>query len=138
MSKYHITENKLKKTTYQTLVSASLMDELREKILKIVLIQKKYKDKHYSAKQLARDLGTNTRYVSAVVNVKFRMNYTSFINKYRIEEAMTLLTDKRYANCNMQEIADMVGFANRQSFYAAFYRVTGITPRQFRMEHGAL
>jgi AraC-like DNA-binding protein len=111
------------------------MDELRDKILEIVLVQKKYKDKRYSAKQLARDLGTNTRYVSAVVNVKFRMNYTSFINKFRVEEAMTLMLDKRYLRCNMEEISDMVGFSNRQSFYAAFYRMTGITPRQFKIEN---
>ena len=29
----------------------------------------------------------------------------------------------------------MVGFANRQSFYASFYRVMGMTPRDYRMEH---
>lgn len=106
------------------------MDELKEKILDIILIQKKYKDKDYSARRLAEDLGTNTRYISAVVNVRFHMNYTSFVNKYRIEEAMTLLTDKRYRDLNMEDISDMVGFANRQSFYAAFYRINGITPRE--------
>ena len=137
MAKYNISEKKTKNAAYRGLVKATLMDELKEKILDIILIRQKYKDKDYSAKQLAADLGTNTRYVSAVVNVKFRMNYTSFINKFRIEEAMTLLTDKRYAHCNMQEISDMVGFANRQSFYAAFYRLTGITPRQYKKEHSA-
>ena len=29
----------------------------------------------------------------------------------------------------------MVGFANRQSFYASFYRIVGITPREYRMQH---
>ena len=29
----------------------------------------------------------------------------------------------------------MVGFANRQSFYASFYRVMGMTPRDYRMQH---
>ena len=135
MAKYNILEKKTKNAAYRELVNATLMDELKEKILDIILIRQKYKDKDYSAKQLAADLGTNTRYVSAVVNVKFRMNYTSFINKFRIDEAMTLLTDKRYAHYNMQEIADMVGFANRQSFYAAFYRLTGITPRQYKLKH---
>lgn len=138
MAKYNIYEKKAKNAAYRELVNATLMDELKEKILDIVLIRQKYKDKDYSAKQLAQDLGTNTRYVSAVVNVKFRMNYTSFINKFRIEEAMTLLTDKRYSACNMEEISDMVGFSNRQSFYAAFYRMTGITPRQYKKEHAAL
>lgn len=133
MAKYNITEKKEKTAAYRSLVSPKLMDELKEKILDIILIQKKYKDKDYSAKRLAEDLGTNTRYISAVVNVRFHMNYTSFVNKYRIEEAMTLLTDKRYQDLNMEDISDMVGFANRQSFYAAFYRINGITPREYKM-----
>lgn len=133
MAKYNIREKKEKVAAYRNLVSPKLMDELKEKILDIILIQKKYKDKDYSAKKLAEDLGTNTRYISAVVNVRFHMNYTSFVNKYRIEEAMTLLTDKRYQDLNMEEISDMVGFSNRQSFYAAFYRINGITPREYKL-----
>lgn len=132
MSKYNISEKTPKQAFYRTQVNATLMDELKEKILDIILIRQKYKDKNYSAKQLAIDLGTNTRYVSAVVNVKFHMNYTSFVNKFRIEEAMSLLADRRYASCNMEEISDMIGFSNRQSFYASFYKLTGMTPRQYK------
>jgi len=135
MTKYNITEKKEKEAAYRSLVSPKLMDELKEKILQIILIQKKYKDKDYSAKKLAEDLGTNTRYISAVVNVKFHMNYTSFVNKFRIEEAMTLLVDKRYKDLNMEDISDMVGFANRQSFYASFYKVNQVTPRDYKMKH---
>ncbi len=65
------------------------------------------------------------------------MNYTSFVNKFRIEEAMALLVDKRYQELNMEEISDMVGFANRQSFYASFYRINGVTPRDYRIHHRA-
>ncbi len=137
MAKYNITEKKDKNAAYRSLVSPELMDELKGKILNIILIQKKYKDKDYSAKQLAEDLGTNTRYISAVVNVKFHMNYTSFVNKYRIEEAMTLLVDKRYRDLNMEDISDMVGFANRQSFYASFFKFNGITPREYKLKHQA-
>lgn len=137
MAKYNITEKKEKKAAYRMLVSAPLMDELKEKILNIILIEKKFKDKNYSAKRLAEDLGTNTRYVSAVVNVKFHMNYTSFVNKYRIEEAMAMLIDQRYQDLSMEEISDMVGFSNRQSFYASFYRITGTTPRDFKQSHYA-
>ena len=135
MAKYNITEKKEKEAAYRTLVNPQLMDEMKEKILDIIVMKKKYKDKDYSAKQLAEDLGTNTRYISAVVNVRFHMNYTSVVNKFRIEEAMTILTDKRYKDLNMEEVSDMVGFANRQSFYASFYKIMNMTPRDYRMQH---
>lgn len=135
MAKYNITEKKDKDATYRNLVSPTLMDELKERILEILVMQKKYKDKDYSAKHLAADLGTNTRYISAVVNVRFHMNYTSLVNKYRIEEAMSILTDRRYKDLRIEEVSDMVGFSNRQSFYASFYRIMGITPREYRMSH---
>ena len=128
MTKYNITEKKEKEAAYRSLVSPKLMDEMKEKILHIIVMEKKYKDKNYSAKKLAEDLGTNTRYVSAVVNVRFHMNYTSFINKFRIEEAMAILVDRRYQDLRMEEVSDMVGFANRQSFYASFHKIMRMTP----------
>lgn len=135
MAKYNITEKKEKEAAYRSLVSPRLMDELEQKINNIIIIQKRYKDKDYSAKKLAEDLGTNTRYISAVVNVRFHMNYTSFVNQYRIQEAMSLLVDRRYQDLNMEEISDMVGFSNRQSFYASFFKINGMTPRDYKMQH---
>ena len=136
MAKYNITDKKDKEATYRNLVSPMLMDELKEKILNVIVMQKKYKDKDYSAKKLAMELGTNTRYVSAVVNVKFHMNYTSFVNKYRIEEAMSILIDKRYQDLRIEEVSDMVGFSNRQSFYASFYKlIVRIRPRPRRKQN---
>ena len=135
MAKYNITEKREKEAAYRSLVSPRLMDEMQEKIMNIVVMQKKYRDKDYSAKRLAEDLGTNTRYISAVVNVRFHMNYTSFVNKYRIDEAMSILVDKRYQDLRMEEVSDMVGFANRQSFYASFFKIMGITPREYRISH---
>ena len=137
MAKYNITEKKEKEAVYRSLINPTLMDELKEKILDIILIQKKYKDKDYSAKRLAEDLGTNTRYISAVVNVRFHMNYTSFVNKFRIDEAMALLTDKRFHELSMEEVSDMVGFSNRQSFYASFFKINNMTPRDYKMRHYA-
>jgi AraC-like DNA-binding protein len=111
------------------------MDRMQEQILKIIVFDKKYLDKDYSAQDLANEIGTNTRYISAVVNVRFHMNFTSFVNSYRINDAKSILVDKRYQDLNIEEVSDMVGFSNRQSFYAAFYRFTGITPRQWRIDN---
>ena len=45
MAKYNITKKREKEAAYQTLISPGLMDDLKEKILDIILIQQKYKDK---------------------------------------------------------------------------------------------
>ena len=50
MAKYNITPPKEKEAAYRNLVNPKLMDELEEKIINIILVQKKYKDKDYSAK----------------------------------------------------------------------------------------
>lgn len=136
MVKYNINlDDNKKEAAYRSLVNPKLMSELKVKIVKVLLKKKKYKDKNYSAKLLAEELNTNTRYISAVVNVCFNMNYTSLVNKYRVEDAKKLLVSKRYRNLKMEEISDMVGFSNRQSFYASFYKFTGITPRKYRNDN---
>ena len=135
MAKYNICEIKEKKAAYRSLVSPAVMDRMQEQIMKIIVMDKKYRDKDYSAQDLANEIGTNTRYISAVVNVRFHMNFTSFVNSYRISDAKSILVDKRYQDLNIEEVSDMVGFANRQSFYAAFYRFTGITPRQYHINN---
>ena len=133
--KYNLREKNGKEAAYRTLIRAELADELYDKILNIVVVQKKYKDPTYSAQDLARELKTNTRYLSAVINSRFNMNYSCLLNEYRIKEAVHLLVDKRYVDKNIEEISTMVGFANRQSFYAAFYKNVGITPREYRLKH---
>jgi YesN/AraC family two-component response regulator len=132
---YNLRERKIKSAAYRSLIRPELADELYDKILGIIVVQKKYKDPSYSAKDLAKELKTNTRYLSAVVNSRFGMNYSCLLNEYRVNDAKHLLIDKRYADKNVEEISAMVGFANRQSFYAAFYKNVGETPNSYRKTH---
>lgn len=132
---YNIKEKKEKNATYRSLIRAELADELYEKILNIIVIQKRYRDKEFSAKELAKELQTNTRYISAVINSRFNTNFSCLINEYRIKEALHRMTDKRYLDMTIEEIGALVGFANRQSFYASFYRIMGETPNGYRKRH---
>ena len=132
---YNLREKKEKNAAYRSLIRPELADELYDKIINIVVVQKKYRDPDYSAKMLAKELETNTRYLSAVINSRFGMNYSCLLNEYRIREALHLLTDKRYAAKYIEDISTMVGFANRQSFYAAFYKIMGETPNGYRKKH---
>ncbi|MGN0222380.1 MAG: helix-turn-helix domain-containing protein [Prevotella sp.] len=132
MAKYNIKEPKVKDAAYRSMIKPEMADVLKKEIYDVIVKRKKYLDHSYTAKQLASDISTNTRYISAVVNVKFGMNYSNFVNKYRVEDAMKVLASKEFRNLTMDEVSMMVGFANRQSFYSAFYRLKRMTPRQYR------
>lgn len=121
-----------KAPVYLTKISRETFDKLKEQILHVLVVEKRYREIGFSAHQLAEMLHTNTRYVSIVLSVRYHANFAQFINKLRIEEAMALLQDQRYANLRIEEISDMVGFANRQSFYRAFCQIVGKTPRQYQ------
>ena len=132
---YNIREKQEKNAAYRSLIRAELADELYDKILNIIVIEKRYRNKEFSAKSLAVELNTNTRYISAVINSRFNTNFSCLINEYRIKEALHRMTDKRFSDMTIEEIGTLVGFANRQSFYAAFYRVMGETPNIYRKRH---
>lgn len=132
---YNIREKQEKNAAYRSLIRAELADELYDRILNIIIIEKRYRDKNFTAKELAMELGTNTRYISAVINSRFNTNFSCLVNEHRIKEAQYKLVDKRYQGMTIEEIGISVGFANRQSFYASFYRVVGETPNSYRKKH---
>lgn len=86
-------------------------------------------DSGISLDTLAKELGRNRAYISNVVN-KHGENFSIFINRYRIKQAIRLISKNR--NESFESIAFMVGFNNRQSFYNAFKNLTGLSPSQFK------
>ncbi|HBF04727.1 MAG TPA: AraC family transcriptional regulator [Prevotella sp.] len=135
MAKYNIQPKKEKNARYQTLLSEETKDRLRDEILRLIVTERRYKDPTYNSKKLAADLNTNSRYISAVCATRFHKNYSELVNDYRVNDAMSLLTDKRYAKMSVEDISMMAGFSTRQSFYANFFKRIGITPRQYRLNH---
>jgi len=45
-----------------------------------------------------------------------------------------MMTDKRNRHLTMEDVAKASGFANRQTFYAAFYRFHAKSPKQYQDE----
>ena len=46
---YNLKERKIKNAAYRDMIRAELADELYDKIMDIIVLQKKYKDPNYSA-----------------------------------------------------------------------------------------
>ena len=130
-----IKETNGEKKKAKPLVSARMTEALKKQIMEKLVTGKKFLDSRYTARKLAEEIGTNHRYLSVVLREEFHTNYTSLVNKYRVGEAMTLLTDWRCREMSIEDISDKVGFAHRQSFYAAFTKIVGSTPKAFRLRY---
>ncbi|WP_349983064.1 helix-turn-helix domain-containing protein, partial [Phocaeicola massiliensis] len=72
--------------------------------------------------------GTNTTYLSNVVNHYFKCNFKTLVNRCRVEYAKLLLRkEKRTAD----ELIKLCGFTSRSVFYSAFIREVGVVPSRY-------
>lgn len=97
----------------------------------LIVMEKIFVNDNLSVEDVAIRLGTNSKYVSQVINEKYGRNFYNFINAYRVEEAQKLLRSGGLEKYSMLGIAQMVGFGSKSSFNAYFKRITGLTPSEF-------
>ncbi len=90
-----------------------------------------YLDPNLSLRQLANNTGYSTRDVSYIINQSIGLNFNEFVNKYRIRLACQLLRT-RETNHSIIDVVYKSGFNSKSSFYSAFKKLTGLTPKQFR------
>ncbi|HPG32248.1 MAG TPA: AraC family transcriptional regulator [Lentimicrobium sp.] len=90
-----------------------------------------------SVEDVANRLGTNSKYVSQVINEQYGKNFYNYINSYRVEEAQKLLLSGGMEKYTILGIAQMVGFGSKSSFNSSFKRITGLTPSEFMKANGS-
>jgi AraC-like DNA-binding protein len=106
-------------------------DKILENLNELLEEDKIYKRPELSLHVLADELGTNTSYLSTIINTHFRVNLKSLINKYRIDEARKLLVSEETSGYSIEGIAHEVGFQSRSVFYQTFKQITGMTPTAY-------
>lgn len=98
--------------------------------------EKKYQDPEISLEKLAHALHSNKHHVSQIINAYKGVSFFEYINQLRIEEAKVLLAETTRQDLHIIEVAYTVGFNNKVSFNAAFKKITGMTPTDYRKNHG--
>ena len=107
-----------------------------EKIIRnlVSFYYKDYISKHYSEERLSiKEIGDHVflsaSYICTYFKTQTGQTLNQYITEYRMERAMQLLQDKRYA---ITDISEKVGYNNGNYFGKSFKKFTGLTPSQYR------
>lgn len=113
-------------------LSEKTMTEMVSAIEEAFKNEQVYRDSELSLSSLARRLNTNTAYLSRVINEYYGLNFSNFINTYRINAAQRMVLSTEYDHFTIEGIAREVGFKSKSSFNAAFKNITGLTPSAYK------
>lgn len=93
---------------------------------------KNYLDNKMSLATLSAQLGTNTKYLSEIINKYKDKNFNTYINELRIKHVIQLLsTDRTYLQYKISYIAEIGGFTSHSAFTNVFKSVTGFSPNEY-------
>ncbi|AZB24679.1 helix-turn-helix domain-containing protein [Chryseobacterium bernardetii] len=77
---------------------------------------------------LAKNIKTNTAYLSEIINTHKGKNFAAYLNDLRIDFALNrLVKDKKFRSYKLSVIAEELGYNNEQAFSLAFKKKTGTT-----------
>ncbi|WP_289307523.1 AraC family transcriptional regulator, partial [uncultured Phocaeicola sp.] len=102
--------------------------ELYKYVLYYLEVRQVFLDPEISLKKLSGMIETNQTYLSNVVNRYFGCHLKDLLNKYRVEYAKELLRSDIYT---LEELPRRCGFLSRSTFYAAFKKVAGVSPKRY-------
>jgi len=131
----NLSRKKITDPKYNRFVKDDVLDDLEEKIKDILIRKEKYKDPDYNAKKLADDCDTKMTRISIAFNSRFKMNYNMFVNKQRVDAIKRMLSDEKFDDMNIPEIAKLAGFKTIIPVFSAFKCFEGMTPFEYRKTH---
>lgn len=124
-------ENERKRREPSSKADSTLFGEV-EKLMKEQFL---YRRKDVSVTLVAELLSSNPTYISKVTNHYSGMSFPNYINSFRVNEAISILSDPTN-DMLLKDISDKVGYTSLSTFYRAFIKETGCSPSQYREEMG--
>lgn len=114
-----------------TLKSATL-DKLYDRLCSMMESERLYTDNQLNRDTLAKMLGTNHTYLTKVIMQKTQMSYPQYINSYRINDAIRVLSDPNQPDYPLKQLCFDLGFNSQSTFHKLFKAQVGLSPSAYR------
>ena len=109
------------------LMDKLIMEEIQKQIAEGI-----YKNPDLTLDLFAKKIDSNPSYVSNAINRCTGKNFKTYINEYRVKEAIYILSDEYSEDISIDELAENAGFNDRKNFYRVFKKITGLSPTNFK------
>lgn len=114
-------------------MDARMMNDYETALAAFMQKSRIYLDPDLSLEILASRMKMSRHHLTQLLNEKLEKNFYSFINEYRIEEAIGRLNDPSL-QVNILSLAFDCGFNSKSSFNNYFKKITGSTPTAYRKQ----
>lgn len=105
--------------------------ELFARLEEVMKTQKLYLEKNLTRERAAEMIGSNRTYLSQMINEKTGMSFVHYVNNYRLNEAIEILSDPEN-NTPMKALSADLGFSSPSTFYKLFLEKVGMSPAKYR------
>ena len=116
--------------TTPTEVNADRIRQISAEIEEVMRREKPFLQPDLRVSDLARLLLTNRDYISKAIRLDKGMSFNEYVNKLRIEHAITLM--KNNPQIPVLELSIKSGYTSQASFFRNFKQFTGTSPKQFK------
>lgn len=115
----------------------SLSEEQRNRLLNSIVNVlndiKVISQSDFNLTTLSTMVGSNTKYVSWVINDAYNKNFKTLLNEHRIREACRRMSDtEHYGNMTLRTIYEELGYNSATNFIQSFKKVNGMTPSMYQ------
>jgi AraC-like DNA-binding protein len=124
-------EDEINKSSSKPDIKQEIFDDILENLKKFE-DDLGFLDNDCNIKDISKDFGTNSNYLSKTINYVKGVNFSLYINNLRVDYAVEKLQkDKQFKEFTIKAIAETVGFNTAESFSKAFLKRTKIQPSYF-------
>jgi len=122
---------KKKKSSIEDYLQSTKVKFLSSRLQELMSEKKPYLRQRYSIKDMATDIQVPAYQLSAFLNHVMQMNFSDYLNKFRVEYCEDLMKRNIAGTKTLKELAQKCGFNNRNTFTTAFKKFTGKTPSDY-------
>ncbi len=133
---FQLLKREIREKKYRTSMLKGMdTDALHAQLMALMTDECLYRDYDLSLTVLAERLDLTQHQLSQFLNEKLGMNFSNFINSFRVAEAQKLISED--PSRSVISICFYVGFNSKSAFNNAFRKFTGTNPKEIRRNSGS-